>query len=174
MRHGRMRPRVVGGLLSGLLLLSLGGTAASAKDLSEWHRLNPGGDQQSSEHERLTCREGATSWTCVYDKLPDAGYTWNGTTGRFSGRDVTSSWSCPDWFPSEACTGVVQVLRGTAVFLPDGGRPFAVGQEYIVTRVNGQSVLYVHWIDQFVCPWYRTFGEALSANPTFDFDCTFA
>jgi hypothetical protein len=174
MRRHRKRTRVIGGLLAGLLLLSLGSSGATAKDLSEWHRLNPNGSQQTSEHERLTCREGSTSWTCVYDKLPDPGYMWTGTTGRFAGRDVTSSWTCPEWFPIEACTGVVQVLRGTAVFLPDGGRPFTVGQEYIVTRVGGQSVLYVHWIDMFVCPWYRTFDEALSVNPTFQFDCTLA
>ena len=62
----------------------------------------------------------------------------------------------------------MQVLRGVAVFLPDGGRPFTVGQEYIITRDAGQTRLFVHWIDLFVCPWYRTFDEALAANPTFD------
>jgi len=174
MRHDRKWNRALGGLLASLLLLSLTSASATAKDSSAWHRLNPGGDQASSEHERLTCREGATSWSCVYDKLADPGFSWNATTGRFAGRDVTSSWTCPDWFPSEACTGVVQVLRGTAVFLPDGGRPFTVGQEYIVTNVGGDEVLFVHWIDRFVCPWYRTFDEALAANPTFEFDCTFA
>ncbi len=174
MGQNRQRTRAIGALLASLLLLSLGSAGASAKDASEWHRLNPNGDQQSSEHERLTCREGTTSWTCTYDKLPDAGFSWNATTGHFAGRDVTSSWTCPEWFPSEACTGVVQVLHGTAVFLPDGGRPFTVGQEYIITRDADQTRLFVHWTDQFVCPWFRTFDEALAANPTFDTDCTFA
>ena len=112
MGHDRRRTRAIGALLASLLLLSLGSAGATAKDASEWHRLNPNGDRQSSEHERLTCREGATSWTCTYDKLPDAGFSWNATTGHFSGRDVTDSWTCPEWFPSEARTGVVQVLAG--------------------------------------------------------------
>ena len=174
MGKNRKSTRAIGALLASLLLLSLGAAGASAKDASEWHRLNPNGDQESSEHERLTCREGETSWTCTYDKLPDTGFFWNATTGHFAGRDVTSSWTCPEWFPSEACTDVVQVLRGTAVFLPDGGRPFTVGQEYIITSEGGEARLFVHWIDQFVCPWFRTFGDALAANPTFDTDCAVA
>ena len=174
MPDDRKRSRALAGLLAGLLILGLSAAPAAAKDTAQWHRLNPGGDQASSEHERLTCREGATSWTCVYDKLPDAGFSWNATVGHFAGRDITSSWACPEWFPAEACTGVVQVLGGVAVFQPFDGRPFTVGQEYIVTSVAGREVLYVHWVDLFVCPWYRDFDDALEANPDFVGDCTFA
>ena len=174
MLDDRPRSRAIAAFVAGFLLLTLAAAPAIAKDTTEWHRLNPNGTQDASEHERLTCREGATSWTCVYDKLPDSGFAWNATVGRFAGRDVTSSWTCPEWFPTEACAGVVQVLSGNAVFLVDGDRPFTVPQEYIVTSVGGDEVLYVHWVDLFVCPWYRSFDEALGANPAFESDCTFA
>jgi hypothetical protein len=173
MKDVRTRSKPLGGLLAALLILTLAAPAA-AGETAEWHRLNPGGSQGSSEHERLTCREGAESWTCVYDKLADPGYAWDGTVGHIAGRDVTSSWTCPEWFPPQACAGVVQVVRGNALYLVDGGRPFPAGHELIVTSNSGTEVLYVHWIDQFVCPWYRTFDEATAANPEFDGDCTFA
>lgn len=170
-----MRARTFGALLAALLMLGAAvAPVGAAKGTGEWHRLNPDPANVANEHERLTCREGAAVWTCFYDKLQDPGYAWNSTIGRFAGRDVTDSWNCPEWFPADACTGVVQVLRGPAVFYPDGGRPFAVGQEYILTDVGGTEVLYVHWIDRFVCPWYRTFDEAFAANPESDPDCTFA
>ena len=47
-------------------------------------------------------------------------------------------------------------------------------QDYVVTDVAGQSVLTEYWIDQFGCPWFRTFDEAVTANPGSEFDRVFA
>lgn len=128
---------------------------------AEWHRNN-----YNAGEEQQTCREAAPSWTCTY-RLPDA-------TGWFSGRDVTATWTCPAWFPGGICDNVVAVYRGTFVIVPEGGassgRSFLVPQEYVVTEVAGQPVLQLYWVDRFVCPWYRTFEEALAA----DFNCVVA
>ena len=62
------------------------------------------------------------------------------------------------------------VYRGVGTFATTDGSSFDVSQEFIVVQVGARPTLYVHWTDQFVCPWYRSFGEA-SAN---DFTCTFA
>src|SRR6266576_222900 len=59
--------------------------AAAGNKASEWNRLNPGGSQATSEHERLTCREAEQSWSCNYDKLPDRGFSWDSATGTFNG-----------------------------------------------------------------------------------------
>ena len=128
---------------------------------AEWHRNN-----YNAGEEQLTCREAVASWTCTY-RIPDG-------TGWFSGRDVTTTWSCPAWFPGSICENVVAVYRGTFVLVPEGGASsgpsFLVRQEYVITDVAGQQVLQLYWTDRFVCPWYRTFEEALAA----DFNCVFA
>jgi len=48
--------------------------------------------------------------------------------------------------------------------LSDGG-DLIVDQELILTENEGDQVLYVYWVDQFACPWYKSFSEALAANP---------
>lgn len=163
------------GLVASLVLIAVAAGPAGARSPSEWHRLNPNADPAAAEHERLTCLEGASAWTCGYDKLADPGFAWNDTVGHFSGPDTTGSWSCPAWFPAEACTGVVQVLSGNGKFLPDGGRPFTLRIQYIVTQTDDRQLLWVYWVDQFVCPWFRTFDEAVAANPDRTHqDCTFS
>ena len=149
-------------LASLMMLASVGPASAAAPTLGQWHRNN-----YNTGHERLTCREAAPSWTCFYESdIPEAG-----TTGWFSGRNVTDSWTCPDWFPSDICDNVTAVYEGVAVYIPSvGGHAFTVRQHYIVTDLEGQAVLQLYWDDQFVCPWYRTFEEALAA----DFNCVFA
>jgi hypothetical protein len=142
--------------------------------VSEWHRLNPDDPANvNNEHERLRCRGGFVRLACFYDKVPESlpGFSWNSTTGFFVGRTVTSTWECPDWFPSEVCDNTVAVFAGKGVFFPDGGDPFKVDQDYVFTSIGGHRALYVYWVDAFACPWYRTFAQALAANPTHSFDC---
>ena len=157
-----IRPRTAtAGLAALVLVLSLGAAPTTARSFNEWHRDNYG-----AGHERLTCNEGATAWTCFYEN--DVVAT---TTGGFSGRNVTSSWSCPDWFSSEVCDNVVAVYQGANTYIPPVGeaRPFRIAQDYVVTNVDGQDILYLYWHDSFYCPWFRTFQEALDAP----FECTF-
>ena len=126
----------------------------------EWHRNN-----YNAGEEQLFCREAAASWTCTY-VIPDG-------TGRFSGTDVTDSWMCPEWFSGTICENVTAVYHGRFLFVPAGGAtsaPVVVSQDYVITEVEGRSVLQLYWVDRFVCPWYRTFEEALEN----DFNCVFA
>jgi hypothetical protein len=158
-----------------VLLMALSGpaTLAATAPTTEWHRLNPG-PVDAREHERLTCVETTARWSCDYDKLPGAGLHYDTTVGTFQGRNVTSSWTCPDWFPSKICRNVVAVYEGTATYSPDGGSRFRVAQDYILTTMAGRTILIQYWIDQFACPWFRTFDEAVGANPTAKSDCVFA
>lgn len=164
---------VLRALLAGMVLVGMTTAPVRADYTAEWQRLNPYASA-GAEHERLTCQERDEAWTCIYDKVPDPGFAWDRTVGRFTGVDTTASWVCPGWFPAEACTGVVQVLSGNGQFRPDGSRPFVQPIQYIVTEVEGSQRLQVYWADRFVCPWYRTFDEALAANPDRTGDCTFA
>jgi hypothetical protein len=135
--------------------------AATGGANGEWHRNN-----YNVGEELLTCREGTASWTCTY-LVPNG-------TGWFSGRNVSDSWTCPEWFPSTICDNVVAVYHGRAVYVPVGGTSsgptFLVNEDYVITNIDGQPVLQLYWVDRFVCPWYRTFEQAL-AN---DFTCAFA
>lgn len=145
--------------------------AAAASKSSEWNRLDPGGSQANSAHERLSCREAAPDWSCDYDQVPDSGFAWSSATGTFTGGNVTAHWTCPDWF-GQVCVHVVAVYQGVGVFDHPVGHPSTFRQEYVVTNINGQAILFVHFVDLgFACPWFRTFAEALAANPTYDFDC---
>ena len=168
-----MKVRTVASALAVIALLVVSTVpAAAGNKSSEWHRLNPGGSEATSEHERLTCREADQAWSCDYDKLPDSGFFWNSATGTFTGGNVTRHWTCPDWFPSEVCNNVTAVYQGQGVFhLPDS-HPVTFTQDYVVTNVGGVGVLYVYYVDLgFACPWFRTFAEGFAANPTYDFDC---
>lgn len=130
-------------------------------NLPEWHRNN-----YNAGEEQLICQESIPAWTCEY-RVPDG-------TGLFSGQNVTSSWTCPDWFPRAICDHVTAVYHGNFVVLPADGQyaasPEIVSQDLVVTEVDGQAVLQLYWVDRFVCPWYRTYEEALAA----DFNCVMA
>jgi hypothetical protein len=147
---------------SAVIAMSLPAVAAanSAPAFGEWHRNN-----YNAGEEQLFCRESAPSWTCRYD-VPDG-------TGWFTGRNVTSSWTCPEWFPDTICDNVTAVYEGTAVYLPSdrlaSDHSFMVPEAYVVTEVEGTPVLQLYWVDRFVCPWYRTYDEALAH----DFECVF-
>lgn len=126
---------------------------------AEWHRNN-----YNAGEERLVCQEGTGFWTCDY-LVPDG-------TGSFIGQLATESWTCPEWFPRTICDNVTAVYRGYfAIDEPPDGRPSEtpeiVPQEYVITKVDGQQVLQLYWIDRFVCPWYRTFEAALAS----DYEC---
>lgn len=161
----------VGALFSAVA--AAGSNAASASEpqvtgFQIWHRLNP---QESStnptpEHQRYLCLEGV-SWRCRYDKLPEPelNFFWDRDRGTFVGEDVTANWTCPLWFPAEACQNVTTVVRGPAVYENQDGSSLTVDQELIITGSGADARLSMYWVDQFVCPWFRTFDEALAANP---------
>jgi hypothetical protein len=148
-------------LAAGLAISAPAMAATPGPAGGEWHRNN-----YNAGEEKLICREATPSWTCNY-QVPDG-------MGWFSGQNVTASWTCPEWFPSTICDNVTAVYHGHAVYVPVGaqvsGPSFRVSQDYVITEVEGQAVLQLYWVDQFVCPWYRTYEEALAA----DFNCVFA
>jgi hypothetical protein len=153
----RIRLSILVGALAVGLAIPLPAGAATGAANGEWHRNN-----YNQGEEQLSCREAAPSWTCTY-LIPDG-------TGWFSGQNVTDSWTCPEWSPSTICDNVTAVYRGRFLVVPAGGAaspPSLVSQDYVITDVDGQAVLQLYWVDQFVCPWYRTFDEALTA----DFNC---
>ena len=176
-----------GGATAALITITAFGGSASAATAAEvsggsalalsgmWHRLNPQQSQSNPapEHERLTCHRSdglpfeALPWACRYDKLPEPALNlaWNTTRGRFRGADVTTSWICPSWFPANVCQNVAQVVEGDFVFTPAGGGQFTVLQDLVVTQAGADQRLYDYWVNLFVCPWFRTFDEALAANP---------
>jgi Calx-beta domain/RTX calcium-binding nonapeptide repeat (4 copies) len=140
-------------------------TGTITNDDEEWHRLSADRSQTAPEHERLQCAEGST-WTCLYSKVPEPAlnFQWNGQQGTFTGLSIPpGQWPCPTWFPSNICANVNRVAQGIASFGP--ASTFSIREELIVTKTGNHEQLYVYWVGQFVCPWYRTFDEALAAKP---------
>lgn len=164
-----MKRKLVAVASAVLLSLTTAAAAFAAAPTGEWHRLNPG---DLNEHERLTCVESPGAWHCRYDKVDEdlPGFSWDSTTGVFSGRPVTSTWECPEWFPGVVCDNVVAVYTGPQTYNPFDDRPFQVRADYVVTEIDDQAVLYQSWVDVFACPWFRTWDEALAADPS----CAFA
>ncbi len=169
-----MRARVSAISIALLLMAVVATPVSAAPRAGQWHRLNVDPANASAEHERITCFESSSHWACFYDKVQDPGYQWNATVGVFVGRAVTRGWVCPAWFPGEICDNVVAVYSGRASYFPEAGEPFSVAEQYVVTSRDGQAVLEQYWVDQFVCPWFRTFDEAVAANPERQMDCVFA
>jgi len=162
-------------------LLSMAVTFPASADPSaplsgKWNRLNVARSNPAPEHELLHCvqndgaQAGASSntWFCRYSKRPEPtlNLTWNDRQGFFSGQDVTATWSCPAWFPTGVCPNVVQVVEGTFNFVqPSVGFSLSVLVDLVVTQSGTRQVLYQYWVNRFVCPWFRTFDEAIAANP---------
>jgi hypothetical protein len=159
-------------ILTGALLLIAPATpAAAAGSVTPmvWHRYNIY-EPISPSHERLRCLTDG-QWRCLYDTVPEPtlGFTNPLVKGTFIGTDITDSWECPeaDWFPTDICDSAAQVVSGTQSFVfPGFGQLFAVDAVYIVTD---DGTLWNYWVDQFVCPWYPTFDEALTTSE----GCTF-
>ena len=159
----RLGARALVAVITALLLVGLGAGAVSASVTTlTWHRLNPA---DPPEHERFFCVAGAT-WSCRYDKLPERrlGFAWNQTRGTFSGIDTTDDWVCPEWFTSDPCAAADTVISGVGTFyFPRASGTLSVDQQLLV---SDDGRLWVYWVDQFVCPWYPTFGEALATDPS--------
>lgn len=152
-------------LCAGVLLTMAASPAASDTTPLRWHRYNIADDPPS--HERLSCVTDG-QWRCLYDKLPERtlGFSWDQTKGFFVGTDVTSTWECPDWYPTDLCDSVTRVISGTITYTgPRGGR-FPVDAELILTS---DGTLWLSWVGLFACPWYPTFAEALTSPA----DCVF-
>lgn len=156
------------GVFTGLLLvLVMSGAVMARTTPLSWHRLNVHSDP--AEHERFGCLAGEV-WRCHYDKLPEPtlGLDWDQTRGTFWGTETTSDWSCPAWFPADACASADTVVSGVGTFVfPRASGSFSVDQQLLVSDDGG---LWVYWTDLFVCPWYPTFDEALASESS----CTFA
>jgi hypothetical protein len=168
--HGRA---FVGMVLTACSLAALALTAvagpAGATTPATWHRLNI--YSNPPEHERYSCLAG-TTWHCRYDKLPGPtlGLAWDQTRGTFTGSDATADWVCPAWFPGDACAAADTVISGTGSFVfPRASGGFSVDQSLLVAD-DGRLWIYWQGGNSFVCPWYPTFGDALTNDET----CTFA
>jgi len=163
-RHPRSIRTVIGGAL---VLLFAASSVATAAGPMTWHRLNPG---DPPEHERYTCRAGEV-WVCRYNKLPerDLGFAWNQTRGVFRGTET--AFECPEWFSDAPCDAADTVIEGVGTFWtydndlrPTGS--FSVDQQLLV---SDDGSLWIYWTDAFVCPWYPTFAEALTSDPSCEF-----
>ncbi len=175
-------------LTCGLAALLAGGAGAAADSplAGQWDRLSVDRSHVAPEHELLRCVENngaqtgtsSDTWFCRYSKAPEPslGLSWNNNYGSLSGHDVTASWTCPTWFPDGICGNVVGVVEGTMVFVDPSAHqaPFSVLEDLVVVRTPAGEQLYNYWVNQFVCPWFRTFSEAVAANPiTLPFDGNF-
>ncbi|MFN2113095.1 MAG: hypothetical protein ACK2TT_08265 [Anaerolineales bacterium] len=168
---------------SAILLAGCGGSQPALA--GTWERLSVSPEGGSPGHEVLSCSD-EDGWSCTYslEAEPDLGFDLpDATTGNFSGEQITDGWTCPEWFEQSICDSEVFVVGGVMEFSPLDGDPFTVDEELIVTESGDIQMLYVYWVDWFVCPWYRTFDQALEANPfptPFNgddgpvFDCVFA
>jgi hypothetical protein len=166
-------------LLMVVLAASVPGVASAATGAltGEWNRLSSAPDKPAPEHERLMCMQSSNGgaggsslddWRCRYNKVPESSlnFFWDQNQGFLQGHDVTATWSCPAWFPAAACANVNQVVEGTMTFFqPSLHPPFPVLEDLIVSQTPTGQVLYIAWVNQFVCPWYRTWDDALAANP---------
>jgi len=141
---------------------------------SVWNRLDMDRSNPAPEHERLSCSRGLV-WACHYDKVPEPAlsFWWDSTSGDFTGADVTRTWQCPAWFPSSICGNVTRVVAGTMSITRADGVTFSGPFDLVLARSGTDAqVLHVYWpLFGFTCPWFRTFSEALAANPmTLPFD----
>ena len=160
----------------GVLMAMMLATPASAQSIpTQWHRINPATTTQAAEHERQTCAFPHKAAVCAYFKAHSPGYHWDSTVGLYRGHKTTSSWTCPNWFPTTICDNVVKVYSGWSVYVPAKSGPVLFSLDYIFTNVNGVPILQLYWRDQgFVCPWYTSFAAAKAANPSGTMDCVFA
>jgi hypothetical protein len=166
-------------LTCGLAALFVGGVEAAPDSplTGEWHRLSVDTSHAAPEHELLRCVENngaqtgtsSATWFCRYSKAaePALGLSWNNNYGSLSGHNVTATWTCPAWFPDGICLNVVGVVEGTMVFVDPSAHqaPFSVLEDLVVVQTPAGERLYNYWVNQFVCPWFRTFSEAVAANP---------
>lgn len=160
---------VTAALAGAMLLITAAMPAAASVRPLEWHRYNIY-EPLAPSHERLRCLTN-DQWRCKYDTVPEPqlGFSNPKEKATFIGTDVTGTWECPeaDWFPSDICDSATRVISGVQTFtLPGEGELFSVDAVYIVTD---DGTLWNYWVDQFVCPWYPTFEQALTSPP----DCTF-
>jgi hypothetical protein len=151
------------------------GADTSAPLAGQWNRLSLDMSKPAPEHEVLFCAQNngaqagssANTWFCHYNKRPEPtlNFHFDANQGFFSGQDITTTWSCPGWFPEGVCGNVVQVVEGTMTFFqPSLHAPFPVLDDLVVTQTSSGQRLYDYWVNQFVCPWFRTFDEAVAAN----------
>jgi len=133
-----------------------------------WDRLNPDQENPTPEHEVLRCG-GHEAWYCIYDKHPEPllGFSQppDATFGQFRGEDITSEWTCPAWFGAR-CEATALVASGVMRYHYPDGSSLDVSQDLVLLEQGGEQVLYAYWVNySFACPWYRSFDQALSANP---------
>ena len=160
----RCRFRMVGALCAAAALVLVG--AATSTTSLQWHRVNIYDDPPN--HERWRCLTDG-EWRCLFDNLPEPtlGFFVSGVRAVFTGTDVTGRWQCPSWFPGAVCGSAVRVVAGTAaVVLPRHSGTFT-GEAVFLVTASGD--LWFYFVDDFVCPWYSTFDEALTSPA----ECTF-
>jgi hypothetical protein len=158
---------VVGGVAGGVSAASVPNLDRALALNGVWNRLSLDRAHPAPEHESLACG-GFIVWNCVYFKIPEPAlnFYWNTNKGYFQGSDITANWACPAWFPAGICGNVTQVVHGTIVFVDPGVHPpLSVLADLIVSGTGSSRKLNFYWVGRFVCPWFRTFAQALAANP---------
>ena len=132
-----------------------------------WHNLAYNSSTSMGSHQLIDCEEGEM-WTCITSTRSEAelGFTAPGLFGVFEGEFIPD-WNCPNWLPEAICRSAIVVIGGTTHFQSGGGEGPGLRRdiEYIVVEIGGSQFLYEHWVNLFACPWFRSFDEALAANP---------
>jgi len=136
-----------------------------------WHRLNVDPASSTAQHQVYECEEGE-GWTCVLSVQPEAelGFGASQDLGFFEGK-VIPEWNCTSWLPEAICRSAIAVIGGASLF-EGPGSSVRLDIEHIVVEIRGNQVLYEVLDDRFACPWFRSFDEALAANPVpYIIDC---
>lgn len=149
--------RMVPVFVAALLVAAFAGSA-SAESTSTWHRDNYG-----NGHERLVCTATSGVWTCRYDTLPISQNDQGSAAGQFRGTltPADDTW-CPDW-AAIVCQHATRYVVGATIY----GQSATVWEELIFTDGNGLAPMYMYLVGPAaafpaVCPWYRTWTEALA------------
>lgn len=160
-----------------LATVALGQPPPKEPAFGKWHRLNPRLDGVSPEHQVLHLRRPAGTWEGTIDKHPEPDLGFEnpplGDRVNFSGLEITNSEqvACLDGFPFDCPDGVTQALDGTSVVvLPPEGERYTFPTQWIVGagKVLWNVLLFSKAFPgapNVACPWFRTFDEALAANP---------
>ena len=147
----------------------------------KWHRLNPDPSERpgvSPVHQVLHLRRAAGVWEGPIDKHPEPQLGFEnpplGDRVNFSGLEIgPDDVVCIVGLPFDCPGDVAQALDGTSVVVfPQEGEVFAFPTQWLVVDVDGETlwevILFSEVIPGFfniACPWFRTFDEALAANP---------
>ncbi len=140
-----------------------------------WHRLNTDQSNPTPEHEVRWFRQERDRWVARYDKHPEPKLGFenppDGTFGNFRLTQLTdpNAIACLEGLPFDCPGDVVLALAGEGTYYPETGDPFTGRVQHLVLDRQVLWELWLLWPPlptvKFACPSFRTFDEALAANP---------